>query len=145
MKGEHIMANFTREQVIKWNDQAQGGFRLDLSMLITHKEKQLEKYIDVNENKKIRFRLYFSEVYKSYRFSHYEVKLNKSIWNGVNGGAWSSMGLGYSVKINETQYTKKNYKELCNISGQLPQDLETLFTDKAEDCGHGVVLSSPLS
>jgi hypothetical protein len=144
--GVKQMARVTREQVEKWNKQALNGFRLDLSMLMYHNEKDLEKIVKVDDTKHIRYRLSFWEVRKNYRFSHYVVKLNKSIWTtNREGGMATSHGLGYNVVVSEKEYSKKNFKELCTISGQLPEDLETLYTANTEDAGRGMVLSSPLN
>jgi len=140
------MATYTKEQVIKWNGKASNGFKLDLTMLLYHNQKELQKTVMISDTKKITYSLDFRECRQNYRFSHYEIKLTKSIWNGLNSGMWSTMGLGYSVKINTEKYAKKNFNELCKVSETLTDELINLLFNEVNDIvdnGHGVVIASP--
>lgn len=117
----------TREQAIKWNKQAQGGFRFDTNYYLTHGEKTLVKYVKLNDDVVIEFRIWFMPEYerKSNEHCSWNAQTGRQIpelWINLlrhtgTGDMYNSVPISRGIPMGEPEKTKK-YSTLCRISGE---------------------------
>lgn len=126
------MAKITREQLNKWNAQAQGGFSFDFRHFCIWHEKRLRKTVEQRDNNVVEFVIdYRAEIeektseygckYKIETGRHIPV-LRVSVWHpSGNDGVYVSHGMGAQYDIGDAQ-NKQRYDVLCKLSGAVNTD-----------------------
>lgn len=123
------MAKITREQYMKWNEQAKKGFRFDLEYFLTWGEKTLIKDIKQNDGTIIRFNIYYMPEYETI-INDYGCKWNKRTGKQIPSLRvdkllpCSTKGMFQVITVKECEKVgdpqkNKNYSVLCKISERI--------------------------
>lgn len=94
------MAKITREKVEEINAKCKNGFMFNLQTFIYSGEKNVIKYIDIEDNKKISATLsyYDRRLQGSYTYKPV-ICLHLAIWNVEENGMMCSHGLGATIEL----------------------------------------------
>jgi len=116
----------TREQAIKWNNQAKGGFKFDLQYCLIWSEKTLTRTIKITENIYLEFRLWYTKEYEERTNAHgctwkvetgrYIPELCVNLLRPTGSGMYTSVPVK-RIEMGEPENSKK-YATLCRISGE---------------------------
>ncbi|MDD3225867.1 MAG: hypothetical protein PHX70_14405 [Clostridium sp.] len=120
----------TIEELNKINEKCGNDFKLDLQYYMFHKEKQLEKLVNINDNQFLEYTLYFSENYRSYN-KEIVIKLRISKYT-KQGDYATSQGLGQTFIIEEG-LTRKNFNKLVELSHTLDITQFNIDNEKLEN------------
>ena len=116
------MASCTKEQVMKWNEKLQNGFRFDLRCFLMRNDKTAVKVLDLSDGRKLQAKLEYREERENWRTIGQQPVLHLSIWEVCeNSDFMKSSGMGVDVRMGAMQ-TKKNYNVLCNLSGTVTDE-----------------------
>ena len=118
------MPKITQEQITKWNEKNPHGFRLDWKHYVMYGEKEIARYIQIGEGKRLEVRLCYLPEYErktngwgcrwTVETGRYIPSLHFSIWQD-SGTAWVSHGMGWYVTVGEVQ-KKKKYTVLQTVA-----------------------------
>lgn len=104
------MAKITREKVEEINAKCKNGFELDVTMFVMYGEKQVQKYIDLENGKKLRATLSFRDRRFGYTFKPV-LSLHLSLWEQDFGEMLVSRGLGATIDLTEP-YERKKFNDI---------------------------------
>lgn len=100
----------TREKAEEINAKCKNGFELDSAMAVMYGEKQVQKYIDLEDGKKLRATLSFRDRRFGYTFKPV-LSLHLSLWEQEFGDCLVSKGLGATIDLTEP-YERKKFNDI---------------------------------
>lgn len=116
------MANCTKAQAMKWNEQLMNGFGFDLYGFIMSGDKMATKTLPMSDGRKLQAKLRYEEVRENWKTVGQQPILHLSIWEAVEGTEMMrSYGMGATIKLGDVQ-KKKAYNVLCKLSGAITDD-----------------------
>lgn len=112
------MAKISREKVEEINRKCGNGYELDVMMCVMYNEKHVEKYIDLEDGKKLKATLEF----RDRRVEAYTFKpvlcLHLSIWETTDYGMLCSHGLGATIDLSEP-YERRKFADIIAKTHEL--------------------------
>lgn len=111
------MAKLTREQLNRWNAKLGNGFRFDTHFFLMWGDKQLKKYLKLEDGRTLEATLSYREVTKNYATAGVMPVLHLSIWEscGPDSDMMRSFGTGAYIDMG-AQQDKRKYNELVKLS-----------------------------
>ncbi len=104
------MAKLTKEQVEDINQKCSNDFMLDVGAFMYHGDKQVVKYIDIGDDKKLSATLSFRDRRIGYTFKPV-LSLHLAIWNVEPSGLMCSHGLGVTIDLSEP-YERRKFSDI---------------------------------
>lgn len=117
-----VIMKITKEQLEKWNEGCKNDFKVDISYLVYHSEKTLEKRIILDDETYLKCHLSFYNKYENYKSVGYYINANISKWKH-QGDFDNSYGLGINIKVSDKIYDKKSFKELQKITENITDSI----------------------
>ena len=106
------MGTITKQKVDEINKKCANGFQFDLQSFYYGRNKQVIKYIDFGDNKKLSASIYFSERRLDASYTYKLVMcLHLAIWEVEETGLMVSHGLGQSIIISDV-YEKRKFSDI---------------------------------
>lgn len=111
------MATVTREQLNRWNAKLSNGFGFDVIHFLTWRDKQIKKYMELQDGRKLEAVLSYREVWENHASVGVKPVLHLSIWEscGPDSEMMRSCGMGAYIDMGEPR-DKRNYNELVKLS-----------------------------
>ncbi len=125
----------TREQLQKLEEGCGNGFKLDIQKYLIWKEKQLIKYIDIEENKVLK-----AEIDYQKDKSGQVPTLLLSVWKKEKSGCLSCDCKTQYINLGEPQ-KRKNFKLLKEYSNKITDDYILKVHDKEKTSKLNILFS----
>lgn len=113
----------TREQVKKWNEKLENGFRLNVERCVLWNDKVAVKTVELPDGNIVKAEIGYHEVTEdvpgTYRRNSLGVRpcLTLTLWKPASTpGMWVSHGMGKKVEITEALYKKRVWNELAKFT-----------------------------
>lgn len=136
------MAMLTKEQVQKYNNGMENGWKFDVRHFYMRGEKQPVKVIKLNDTEYIEAQLWFSEKYQNFKQTGLEINLHISKFTSHGNGMASSSGLGLFRTIPYDK-TRKSFADLQKLTKVIDDKyIMDIYNsgDNAERCADNILL-----
>ena len=138
------MPSITKEQALKRQSQAPDGWKYDWKYYVVWDENSLYRRIWTDETHFVEARVEFRQNYNylpSYNgrstcrveAGHYHIALHVATWTVDANGTATSHGLGHWLNLDNGQYTRRNYKDICKIAADLTDEMILSYSNHCKN------------
>ena len=126
------MATISIGKVKEINAKCSNGFEFDIGAFAYHGDKEVCKYIELGDGKKLKAQIYFGDVRVGYSFKP-TIKLHLSLWEpcDYDSDMMLSRGLGYTTQLTEP-YERKKFADVIEKTKEF-DDAKILEIAKKHD------------
>lgn len=118
------MATYTKEQLNKWNSNMTNGWKLSISSLVFHNEKNPELCVPIDDKTYIEAKLWYTDVRDGYKYTGLKrPQLHISLCHKQESGTAVSYGVGYTKDL-EGEVKRATLSNLVKLTTQFtPNDI----------------------